>query len=48
MTMCDELAPLLLSIERLSDAIAEGELEDLHVPRKAGRAALADLLRRLR
>jgi AcrR family transcriptional regulator len=44
----DDLAPLLLQIERLSDAIAEGEFDDLGVSPVAARAALADVLRRLR
>ncbi|MEO7734314.1 MAG: hypothetical protein ABIY55_25375 [Kofleriaceae bacterium] len=40
-------APLLLQIERLSDAIAEGELDDLGVAPVAARGALTDLLGRL-
>lgn len=44
----DQLAPLLLQIERLSDAIAEGEFDDLGISPRATRMALADLLGRLR
>jgi AcrR family transcriptional regulator len=44
----DAAAPLLLEIERLSDAIAEGELRDLGVTPAAARAALTSLLDRLR
>jgi AcrR family transcriptional regulator len=40
-------APLLLQIERLSDAIAEGELRDLGLSAAAARAALTELLRGL-
>jgi AcrR family transcriptional regulator len=41
-------APLLLQIERLSDAIAEGELRDLGVTPAAARTALTGLIDRLR
>jgi AcrR family transcriptional regulator len=44
----DELAPLLLQIERLSDAIAEDEFDDLGISPAAARTALAEVLRRLR
>lgn len=44
----DRLAPLLLQIERLSDAIAEGELADLGVSATAATAALAGLLKQIR
>jgi AcrR family transcriptional regulator len=40
-------APLLLQIERISDAIAEGELDDLGVTSTSARGALVALLRQL-
>jgi AcrR family transcriptional regulator len=43
-----DIAVILLQIERLSDAIAEGELSDLGVGDAPGRAALGALLARLR
>ncbi len=43
-----QLAPLLFQIERLADAIAEGEFADLGLDEAAGRAALAALLSELR
>jgi AcrR family transcriptional regulator len=43
-----DIAVILLQIERLSDAIAEGELGDLGVGDAPGRAALGALLARLR
>lgn len=42
------LAPLLFQIERLTDAIAEGEFADLGLDETAGRDALARLLSDLR
>lgn len=44
----DVAAPLLLQIERLSDAIAEGELRDLGVTPAAARGALTGLIDQLR
>jgi len=43
-----ELAAVLLQIERLSDALAEGELHDMGMDEKAGEEALALLIRQLR
>jgi AcrR family transcriptional regulator len=43
-----DIAAILLQIERLSDAVAEGELIDLGVGDEAARAALGALLARLR
>lgn len=43
-----EAATLQLQLERLSDALAEGELADMGLDDAAARAALADLLVRLR
>jgi AcrR family transcriptional regulator len=43
-----DIAVILLQIERLSDAIAEGELSDLGIADAAARAALGALLARLR
>lgn len=42
------LAPLLFQIERLADAIADGEFTDLGLDEAAGRVALAELLSELR
>ena len=39
-----ELAAVLLQIERLADALAEGELNDLNLPQDAARSALARLI----
>jgi AcrR family transcriptional regulator len=44
----ETLAPVLFQIERLADAIAEGEFRDLGVSDGIGRAALAKLLSGLR
>jgi len=44
----ETLAPILFQIERLSDAIAEGEFADLGVAEDAGLDALARLLSGLR
>ena len=44
----ETLAPTLFQIERLSDAIAEGEFADLGVEPGAGLKALAGLLSKLR
>jgi AcrR family transcriptional regulator len=44
----ETLAPLLFQIERLTDAIAEGEFADLGVSESAAREALAKLLSALR
>lgn len=44
----DALAPVLFQIERLSDAIAEGEIADLGANEATARAALAQLLSELR
>lgn len=44
----EEIAPLLLQIERLCDAIAEDEFADLNLDEKAARAEIAGLLMRLR
>jgi AcrR family transcriptional regulator len=38
------LAPLLLQVERLADAIAEGEYQDMGLPQGTGEAALAALI----
>jgi AcrR family transcriptional regulator len=43
-----ELAAALLQIERLSDALAEGEFHDMGLDDKAGEDALALLIRQLR
>ena len=43
-----ELAATLLQIERLADALAEGEFIDMGVGKKGGEAALAALIRSLR
>ena len=44
----DQIALVLLQMERLSDAIAERELADLGVDERAAEAALAGLIRGLR
>jgi AcrR family transcriptional regulator len=44
----EALAPILFQIERLADAIAEGEFDDLGISESGGRAALAKLLSGLR
>jgi AcrR family transcriptional regulator len=44
----ETLAPLLFQIERLSDAIAEGEFADLGLNERTGLEALAALLSQLR
>ena len=44
----EEIAPVLLQIERLCDAVAENELADLGLDEKAVRAEVARLLMRLR
>ncbi len=44
----DTLAPILLQTERLCDALAEGEFEDIGVAEDAARRELANLLKRLR
>lgn len=44
----ETLAPTLFQIERLSDAIAEGEFADLGLDEAAGLGALANLLAELR
>ena len=44
----DDLAVTLLELERLTDAVAEGELSDMGLSDAAARAALAALMRRLR
>lgn len=43
-----ELAAILLQIERLADAAAEGEFLDLKLPESAATSALAELISRLR
>lgn len=43
-----ELAATLFQLERLSDALAEGEFRDMGLDEKAGEQALALLIRRLR
>ncbi len=43
-----EIAALVLQMERLCDAIAEGELAELGVDEKTARGALIDLLRQVR
>jgi AcrR family transcriptional regulator len=43
-----ELAAILLQLERLSDALAEGEFADMGLDAAAGEAALAALIRQLR
>ena len=42
------LAAVLLQLERLSDALAEGELDDMELPPEAVEAQLADLIHALR
>jgi AcrR family transcriptional regulator len=44
----EALAPILFQIERLTDAIAEGEFKDLGIDEGPARAALAKLLSDLR
>ena len=44
----ESLAPLLFQMERLTDAIAEGEFADLGMDETAGREALAKILSDLR
>jgi AcrR family transcriptional regulator len=44
----EALAPVLFQIERLADAIAEGEFKDLGIDEDLARAALAKLLSGLR
>lgn len=44
----ETLAPVLLQIERLADALAEGEYGDMGLSDAAGRVALAGLLSQLR
>ena len=44
----ESLAPILFQIERLADAVAEGEFADLGLSQTAGRDALAKLLAELR
>lgn len=43
-----ELAAILLQLERLSDALAEGEIADMGLDEAAGEAALAALIHQLR
>lgn len=43
-----KIAPLLLQIERMCDAVAEDEFSDLGVDEQAARAAIVDLLIRIR
>jgi AcrR family transcriptional regulator len=43
----DDLAVTLLELERLTDAVAEGELSDMGLSEDAARAALAGLMRRV-
>ena len=42
------VAAALLQLERLSDALAEGEFEDMGLSDGEGRAALADIINKLR
>ncbi|MFO1080294.1 MAG: helix-turn-helix domain-containing protein [Reyranellaceae bacterium] len=44
----EAIAPLLLQIERLCDAVAEGELDDLGLDDRGAREAIAALIDRLR
>ncbi len=44
----EALAVVLLELERLTDAVAEGELADMGLGEAAARAALAGLVQRLR
>jgi AcrR family transcriptional regulator len=44
----ESLVPILFQVERLADAIAEGEIADLGVSEDVGRNALANLLSQLR